>query len=251
MIDPSRLTAAILAGGSGTRLRSAVADRPKCLAIVRGRPFLIWILTQLAAWGIRDAVLCTGYMADMMEGTLGSSHGSLRIRYSREGTPMGTGGALRQALPMLESDPVLVLNGDSYCQVDLAAMLGFHEDRLSAATLLLIQVPNISRYGHVVIDDRDRVTQFAEKCSPRDLSAPPPSGWINAGVYLLSRAFIASIPPGRAVSVEKEIFPSAINGGLHGFRGHGRFIDIGTPDSYAAAEKFFASVQIPNFKSEI
>jgi len=240
--DLSRLSAAILAGGPGTRLRSVVADRPKCLAPVRGRPFVAWILDQLAHAGVRDAVLCTGYMADMMQATLRSSHGPVQLRYSRETSPLGTGGALRQALSMLNSDPVLVLNGDSYCDVDLVAFFNFHDAHAASATLALTQVSDVSRYGHVVVDAQHRVREFVEKSASHDPFAPPLAGWINAGVYLLSRPFIASVPQNIAVSLERETFPSAISAGLHAFRGTGRFIDIGTPDSYAAAEAFFALV---------
>ena len=240
MTDLSHITAAILAGGKGTRLRVAVADRPKALALVRGRPFLSWQLDQLARAGIRHAVLCTGYMADMIEAALGPSHGPLQLSYSRETTPLGTAGALRQALPLLSSDPILVLNGDSYCPADFAAFLQSHQSH--AATLLLARAEDVSRFGQVFTDDHGRITQFTEKSAP---AAPPAAGWINAGIYLLSRRFIEAIPQNRPVSLETEIFPAAIPHSLHAFRSAAPFLDIGTPASYAASEAFFAAIAPP------
>ncbi|HVT82521.1 MAG TPA: sugar phosphate nucleotidyltransferase, partial [Phycisphaerae bacterium] len=207
MPDLSSITAAILAGGLGTRLRSAVADRPKGLALIRGRPFLAWQLDQLAAAGIRDVVLCTGHMADMIERELGPTHGPIRLRYSPETTPLGTGGALGLASRFLTSDTVMVLNGDSYCHADFAGFFAFHQQHPLAPSIFLTRVPDISRYGQVVTDSQNRVTRFAEKSPP---TTPPTSGYINAGIYLLPRPLIAAIPHGRPVSIEKEIFPAAI-----------------------------------------
>jgi NDP-sugar pyrophosphorylase family protein len=175
----------------------------------------------------------------MVEAALGATHGPIRLSYARENTPLGTGGALRLALPLLDSDPVLVLNGDSYCHADFSAFFRFHATH--AASLLLTQVPDVARFGQVLTDAAGLITQFTEK-SPSLSAAPPVAGWINAGIYLLARSFIAAIPPARAVSLETEIFPAAIAHALHGFRAAAPFIDIGTPASYAAAEYFFATL---------
>jgi NDP-sugar pyrophosphorylase family protein len=239
MPDLSQITAAILAGGLGTRLRSAVADRPKGLALIRGRPFLAWQLDQLAAAGIRHAVLCTGHMADMIERELGPRHGPIQLSYSPETVPMGTGGAIGLARPLLATNPVLVLNGDSYCHADFSAFLAFHQQHSDAPSIFLTQAPDISRYGQVLTDAHHRVTRFAEKSVPAD---PPTAGDINAGIYLLPQSLLQSIPHDRAVSLEKEIFPAAIAGGLYAFRADAPFIDIGTPESYRAAEAFFAGL---------
>ena len=108
-------TAVLLAGGAGSRLRSVIDDRPKVLAEVCGRPFLEYLLDQRVKWRIRDVVLCTGYLAEQIEAYFGMTYRSLRLRYSREIIPLGTAGALRLALPLVRSDTVLVLNGDSFC----------------------------------------------------------------------------------------------------------------------------------------
>jgi len=229
----SEMTAAVLAGGAGERLRSAVADRPKVLAEVAGRPFLAILLDQLLAAGVRRAVLCTGYLADQVRAAFGDAYGDLALAYSRETAPLGTGGALRQALPLLNSDPALVLNGDSYCQADLLGLAAWHAAHDAAGTLLLTKVPDTTRYGRVEVDADGRVLRFDEKGA----SAGP--GWVNAGVYVLGRALLASIPAGKATSLERETFPAWTGRGLRGWQGGGRFLDIGTPQAYASAEDFF------------
>jgi NDP-sugar pyrophosphorylase family protein len=227
-------TAIVLAGGLGARLRPAVADRPKVLAAVGGRPFLAYLLEQLAAAGLRRAVLCVGYRAEQIQQTFGDAYAGLRLAYSVESALQGTGGAIRDALPLAGSDPLLALNGDSYCRTDFPALWAWHRDRGAQATLLLRWTADPGRYGRVDLDQQGNVCAFAEKCGP---VAP---GWINAGVYVLAQAVLAAIPAGRPVSIEREVFPRWIGRGLSGCPGRGEFIDIGTPESYAEAERFFA-----------
>jgi NDP-sugar pyrophosphorylase family protein len=230
------VTAAVLAGGLGTRLRPVVADRPKVLAPVAGRPFLAHLLYQLRRAGVREAVLLVGYGAEQVRDEFGDSHGGMRLAYSAEPEPLGTGGAVRLALPLLRSETVLLLNGDSYCDLDLAAFLRFHRERRAGASLALTHVQNASRFGRVVTGSGDRVERFEEK------DPTPAPGWINAGVYLLARSLIESIPSGRAVSLEREALPGWVAaGGAFGFPGGGRFIDIGVPESFAAAQDFFST----------
>jgi D-glycero-alpha-D-manno-heptose 1-phosphate guanylyltransferase len=228
-------TAAILAGGLGTRLRSVVSDKPKVLADVGGRPFVEYLLDQLAQEGVRSVVLCTGYMGDQIQNRFGGSYNNMTLCYSREPQPLGTGGALRLALPMLESDTVLVLNGDSYYEAQLDAFGVWHDRERANATILLTKADDTRRYGRVQIDDAGRILQFLEKA---DTEGP---GWINAGIYLLKRKMIESIETGRMVSIEREVFPGWIGQGLHGFRSEGRLWDIGVPSAYAQANVEFVS----------
>jgi len=230
----SKITGAILAGGLGTRLRSAVADRPKVLAPIRQRPFLAYLLDQLSAAGLRYVVLCTGYMGEQVQATFGESYRGLRLAYSQEPAPLGTGGALRQAQSLLKSDPVLVMNGDSYCDANLAALWNWHRDRRSLGTLLLAQVLNAERYGLVRVNEDGAVSQFNEK-------AADGPGLISAGIYLLSHRLIEGIPVGRAASLEREVFPTWVGHGLFAYPCEGRFLDIGTPQDYRRAELLFAS----------
>ena len=180
---------AILAGGLGTRLRPVLADCPKVLAPVNGKPFLAYLLEQLAGQGLRDVVLCVGYRSEQVEAAFGRSYAGLRVAYSVETSLQGTGGAIRDALPLAGSDPVIALNGDSYCQTDFPALWPWHGQRAAAATLLLRWVADPARYGRVEIDPQGSVQAFAEKCE----RAPP--GWINAGVYLSRGPCSRPFPP--------------------------------------------------------
>src|SRR5205085_7836343 len=126
-----------------------VADRPKVLATIAGRPFLTFILDQLAAAGCRAVVLCTGYQAAQVECAFGSRYRGMQLGYSREESQLGTGGALRLALPLVEAPRCLVLNGDSYCAADLREFATWHTSRSAAASLLLTRVADTSRFGRV------------------------------------------------------------------------------------------------------
>jgi NDP-sugar pyrophosphorylase family protein len=159
----------------------------------------------------------------------------VKLVYSPEPSPLGTGGALRHALDRLRSDPVLVLNGDSYCDLDLRGFLAFHREVGAAGSLALVEMTDKGRFGRAMVTPDGTLSGFAEKA---DGSGP---GWINAGVYLFSQPLLRSIPEGRAVSLERDVLPSWVGRGLHGYRTHSAFLDIGTPETYAAAAEFFAS----------
>jgi len=239
MVAQINPTAVILAGGLGTRLKSVVENQPKVLADVSGHPFLKYLLDQLIAWQIKDVVLCTGYLGEQIEARFGTNYQGLRLRYSRESTPLGTAGALRLALPSIQSDTVLVLNGDSYCGVDFAKFWRRHCSCQAAATMLLVNISDTRRFGSVQVATDGRILRFEEK---RETSEP---GSINAGVYLLARQLLQSIPTTRPVSLEREIFPTWIGEDFYGHLATGPFLDIGTPESYALADKFLAGLTTP------
>jgi NDP-sugar pyrophosphorylase family protein len=232
-LELARVPVAILAGGLGTRLRPALGDQPKVLAEIDGRPFVAYLLDQLAAAGFRDAVLCVGWHAEQVERALGSAHGPLRLHYSRELSPLGTAGALRLALPALAGEQVLVMNGDSYCGADLAAAWRWHRERASEATLLLVEVEDTARYGRVELLEDGTICRFVEKQNAAG------TGWINAGIYFLAHSRIESIARGTPLSLERDVFPAWVGHGLWGLRSRARFLDIGTPRSYAGASAFF------------
>lgn len=227
------LTATILAGGLGTRLRSVVSDRPKVLAEVRGRPFLSYLLTQVAAVGIRQVVLCTGYLGDQVQEAFGDLYDDIRLLYSQESSALGTAGALKLALPLLGSNPVLVMNGDSYCDADLGLFWNWNQEHKARASILLVERADVGQFGCVEVSSAGKVIGFQEKIATRR------SGWVSAGIYLIDRSVIETIPDGRAVSLEYETFPAWIGRGLYGSRCGGRILDIGTPENLAAAEQFF------------
>ncbi|HLJ92059.1 MAG TPA: nucleotidyltransferase family protein [Gemmataceae bacterium] len=233
-----RISAAILAGGLGSRLRSVVADRPKVLAPVYGRPYLTFLLDQLAEAGIAEVVLLTGYQAEQVRSTLGMTYAGMRLVYSQERSPLGTAGAVRWGLAKLSGSTVLLLNGDSYCDVNLAEFRSFHAQRAVDVSLVLAKAPAQSRFGTVWLDCQGRVERFEEK------TADTGGNWINAGIYLLERRLIEEIPVERSVSLERDLFPAWIaRQRVYGFRCAGRFLDIGTPEAYAEAESFFSCAQ--------
>jgi D-glycero-alpha-D-manno-heptose 1-phosphate guanylyltransferase len=242
--DLAGITAAILAGGPGTRLRPVVSDRPKALAPVHDRPYLTYLLDWLADNAVRDVVLLTGHQADQVRRTLGETYRDLRLIHSAEPSPLGTGGALRRALPHLVSPVVLVLNGDSWCDVDLADFRVFHARKADRLSLVLAVAADAARYGRVQVAADGRVQQFGEKDEARG------GGWINAGIYLMDRGLIEEIPDGGPVSLERDLLPSWLGRRerIHGYFCTGRFLDIGTPESYAEAATFFqAGAGTPEF----
>lgn len=232
----SRPTAFVLAGGLGTRLRSVVADRPKVLAEVLGRPFVFHILDRLAMLGLREVVFCTGYLAEMLSAAVGETYREMAIRYSAEDRRLGTGGALALALSRHPAPLALALNGDSLATADLSAFLRWGENAGGLASLLLAAVSDAARFGSVELDADGRITGFIEK-------GRVGPGRINAGVYLLRPDALAGLTPGEPASLETDVFPRlATTGQLRGFCPTGALLDIGTPESYAAAGRFLAGL---------
>ena len=238
MDNLSDITAVILAGGMGHRLREAVSDRPKVLADVDGRPFLAYLLDNLADAGVSQIVLCTGYLAEHVRDRFGNCYLGMELVYSREIQSLGTGGAIRLALPLISTNPVLVMNGDSFCNADLGLFFKQHLAAHATASLMLTKVTDTSRYGSVDIDGTGVVTRFVEK------GIRPGEGMISAGIYLLTHSVIRAIPETSEVSLEQDVFPKLIKKGLYGFYQSSRFIDIGIPADYKAAAAFFRSSEI-------
>lgn len=231
MGDLAQITAVVLAGGLGTRLRSVVADRPKVLAEVHGRPFLALLLDHLVEAGIRTVVLCTGYRGEDVRSTFGKSYKSLTLLYSCESEPMGTAGALRKGLDLFKSDPVMVLNGDSISRADLFDFYRWHSSRPSAGTLVVSRKADTGRFGCIRFDQDGRILGFNEKAGTSE------PGWVSAGVYLLSRRLLDLIAGEKTVSLEYDVFPIWVGKGLYAYRSGKAFWDIGTPESYAQAEE--------------
>jgi D-glycero-alpha-D-manno-heptose 1-phosphate guanylyltransferase len=228
------LTAFILAGGLGTRLRQVVSDRPKPMALVQGAPFLELLMQSLFGKGVTRFVLLVGHMAESIEHYFtGWNSPLVDVSFSREHSPLGTGGAVKHA-ERFATDPTLLINGDTYYDADLDDLLRFHQTTRAGATLSLMPVDDARRYGAVDVDASGKVLGFHEK---REGGAGP--GVINAGCSLLAEEFIHGLPPGRAFSMEQEAFPDlALRGRLFGLCRERAFFDIGTPESYEAFQRF-------------
>lgn len=225
--------AIILAGGFGTRLRDVVADVPKPLAPVAGRPFLAWLLDRMAAQGMRRCILATGHLADVVEREIGADWSGMEIVHSVEATPLGTGGAIRQAAHLLQGECAHVLNGDTWLAYSLAALeqATLHAD--SAIGIALAHVDDVGRYG--AVDARDGiVTGFQEKGGIGD-------GWINGGCYFLTAAAFAALPDMETFSFESEVLlPMAAAGKVAAWTDTSDFIDIGVPEDYRRAQARFS-----------
>jgi mannose-1-phosphate guanylyltransferase len=233
--------AVVLAGGLGTRLRLVVDDRPKPMALVGGRPFLEHLLLHLQRCGIADFVLCVGYRRETIEDYFGdgASRG-MRIVYSVETEPLGTGGALKQAGALL-GETFLALNGDSYLAFALPPLLRSHRERAALATLVVTEITDRSAVGTVHFDAGYRIDHFAEKAGePGEGRGPGESGrcWANAGIYVLEPAVLAVLPAGRPASLEHDLFPELARQGrpIFAYPTAGQFLDIGTPERYFRAQ---------------
>ncbi|MCX5862072.1 MAG: nucleotidyltransferase family protein [Deltaproteobacteria bacterium] len=226
------LRAFILAGGKGKRLRSVVSDRPKPLAMVNDKPFLEVLIESLRRKGIRDMVLLTGYKAESIEDYFSRSKWSY-IRFSREESPLGTGGAVKNA-EAFAADPTLLVNGDSFVDADVDALLRFHQQKGVGVTLSLVEVEDAGRYGSVIMDEDGFVKGFMEKPA-----GPGRPGLVNAGLSLLSLNTIRNLPEQRPFSMENEIFPRlAATRQMVGMLQDKPFYDIGTPESYEEFKVF-------------
>jgi len=224
--------ALILAGGEGTRLRPLTSTVPKPVVPLVDRPFIAFMLDWLRGHGVEDVVISCGFMATGVRNVLGdgSAYG-LALRYCEEQRPLGTGGAIKLAEPLLD-ERFLVLNGDVLTDIDLTAQLDEHERTNALATLALVAVEDPSAYGLVRLEPDGRVREFLEKPSPDQVDASP---LINAGAYVLERAALAEVPRGERVSIERDVFPTLVGHGLHGYPAHGYWLDIGTPERYLQA----------------
>jgi D-glycero-alpha-D-manno-heptose 1-phosphate guanylyltransferase len=227
--------ALILCGGFGTRLRGVVQDAPKAMAPINGTPFLELLIDVLRKKGVHEIVLATGYKAEQIEQHFGTgTRWGVSIAYSREATPLGTGGAIKQADSLL-GERFLVLNGDTFAEFDLAAMTSLFDGREAQMVMALKTVADVARYGSVLLDSEQRVSAFVEKGSSAG------GGYINAGIYLVRRPLLEEIAPGRAVSLENDVMPGVLaQGGLFACEMPGAFIDIGVPEDYFRAQTLLA-----------
>ncbi len=236
--DVGRVRALILCGGLGTRLRPAVAEVPKVLAPVAGRPFLDVLVGELRRAGLRRLVLLVGHLADQVErhvsGPLARACPDVEIELSEEPAPLGTAGAVKHAARFVDGT-FLVVNGDTFLELDAAALLDAHRRAGALVTLAAVTVPDVSRYGALELAEDGALRAFAEKTGAA-------AGLINAGAYAAEPRLLDAIPAGRAVSLEREVLPALLGRGerLHAHRQTGRFVDIGTPESWAAFSRDLA-----------
>jgi D,D-heptose 1,7-bisphosphate phosphatase len=228
------MKALILAGGLGTRLRPVIAEKPKPLAEISRKPFINYILEWLKNNNITDVVILAGYKSEQIIEHVGNgSRFGLNVAYSIENNLLGTAGSVKNAEKEISKDnDFLLINGDTYFDLDLKSFLSFHKKTKSAATIALKLVDSNKRYGSINFSNDFRISGFFEKKTADN------SELINGGVYAINRRVLDMIPKGKQCSIEKEIFPKlASEGYAYGFPDSGNFIDIGIPEDYKKAQE--------------
>jgi NDP-sugar pyrophosphorylase family protein len=227
----------VLGGGLGTRIRQVLGDTPKLLAPILGRPYILYLIDWLRQFGADRVVLSLGHRSsaviDFLLRETSLPH-DMTILPVTEPSPLGTAGALRFARSHLRSDPVLVINGDSFANANLCQFLKFHRHANPKGAILCTIVDDAGRYGRIELDKEGKVLCFKEKDPTFHGSSP-----INAGIYFLSAALLDEIASGTAASLERDVFGRAPAGTLSAYAGNFDFIDIGTPESLASAEAVF------------
>jgi len=224
------MQAIILAGGLGTRLRSVLTDVPKPMAPIHGKPFLAYLIGYLKSQGITEIILSVHYLREQIQDYFKSSYQGVSIRYAIEEEPLGTGGAILHALKLVDpSQPVFVLNGDTFVKLNYQAM---YQEKNNLMAMALRNVPDCSRYGVVRVENQ-KVVAFEEQGGHYP-------GAINAGVYLLSSTLFQSYSLPKSFSFERDfLFPNIATLQPQAFMVEDYFIDIGIPEDYARALKEF------------
>ena len=234
------MRAFILAGGLGTRLSSIVSDRPKPLAMVGRKPFLEHQIELLKTYNTTDIVLCVGYRGWQIRDYFGAGQRwGVEIRYSEEDRPLGTAGALKNA-ERLASDTFLVLNGDTFIDIDIEHLVRIHQnhrlhDESCRGTIALTTVPDRREFGSVCVAANNQIASFEEKRDDGNGEC-----LVNAGVYVFERDMLESVSVGKKTSLEYETLPALLAHGLHlyGYFTEGFFVDIGDPRGFRTFQRY-------------
>jgi NDP-sugar pyrophosphorylase family protein len=224
------MKALILAGGEGTRLRPLTLAIPKPIVPVVNVPFLRYQIELLRKHGIDEVILSLGYQPYKIQAVLGDGANiGVKIHYVVEQSPLGTGGAYKNAQNLLDG-PVVVLNGDVLCDLNLSEVIRQHQEHNATATLVLTRVENPSAYGLVETTAEGRITRFLEKPGADEITCDT----VNAGTYVLQPEVLQIIPAGENHSFERSVFPSLLRNQrpVFGYISDGYWIDIGTPQKY-------------------
>lgn len=230
--------AIILSGGFGLRLKGVIGDAPKPMAKIGGRPFLELLLKQLKRRGFSRLILSVGYRHEVIREHFGDRAFGMELIYSIETAPLGTGGALREAARHVCTKSALVMNGDSYTDVDLDRLARNH--RSSSADVTVVVIPETrSDAGSVILDRNGKVITFSEK------QVVPGSRYSSAGIYMLEMSLATTIPQSDKISLEEKLFPQWLADGkdVEGFIFEGRCLDIGTPERFRKAQGLLEKIE--------
>lgn len=236
------MEAIVLAGGLGTRLRSVVSDRPKPMALINNKPFLEYLVENLRDQGVLDFIFAVGYMHEIIEEYF--EHGAkfgVNINYSVENDRLGTGGAIKNAEMLIQGNNIIILNGDTFFNVNLKEMYELHLQKEALFTMALRSVEDAKRYGAVEIDNHNKVVKFTEKGKNSN------STFINGGVYIINKKVLDLIPVNKNISLEQEIIPLILEKQkVFGYVSNEYFIDIGIPEDYKKFGNEFGGVKHDN-----
>ena len=225
----SQIPVLILAGGKGTRIKHLLNDLPKPMFPVLGKPFLNYVINYLQGFGFKQFIISTGYKGEIIQKKFAANS---NITFIHETEALGTGGAIINALPYINADNFLVLNGDTLFLMDYNLMLNFCTNKINYTSIALKVNTETGRYGNVNINAENKIISFAEK------DANSTTNLINAGIYLFNKNQIQQLALPKINSVETDVFPLLIQQGLYGFITEANFIDIGTPETLFMIENF-------------
>lgn len=218
----------ILCGGKGIRLQPVVSDRPKVLAAFGDTTFLDILIESLQSYGFKTFILCVGYMKDQIKDHF-KDNNDLIIIFSEEDEPLGTGGALKKAKLLIQSETFIVLNGDSICDINFYDFYYFHKNKNALLSMALVRTKESKDFGSVVMNESHEITSFKEKVATNNLCL------INAGIYFMQKEIFSHMPDNSRFSLELDFFPKMIGERCAGFIIDSELIDIGTPDRYEKA----------------
>ncbi len=234
MLIPGKIDVVLLCGGLGTRLKKVVHDRPKPMAEINDHPFLDILIDYVSDYGFKRFILCTGYKGDVVRKYYETKNTQAVFLFSEEKEPLGTGGAIKNAAPLIQSDVFMVMNGDSFCELNLFDFINYHDSIKAFASIALVKKEKSIDCGVVRMDGHGRITVFHEKVETDDMS------YVNAGVYLFSKEVLSLMPSHKNFSLEFNLFPSLVQKkAVYGFSTETQLIDIGTPERYELAKKIF------------
>lgn len=229
--DAEQVDVVILCGGMGTRLKAVVADKPKPMAEIDKRPFIDILIEHICTFGFKRFILCAGYKAETIQEYYKSKKSGVDILTIKEKEPLGTGGAVKNAEALIQSSPFLVLNGDSFLDIDLCKFIDFHVTKKALLSIALIAAKDPKDYGSIEIDSSNRIVRFSEK------EKAGRNNLINAGIYLFNREILSLMPGNKNFSLEYDFFPKIVDRKFYGYSANGFFIDIGTPKRYIQAKQ--------------
>ncbi|MFC1724223.1 sugar phosphate nucleotidyltransferase [candidate division KSB1 bacterium] len=228
--NPEKIDIAILCGGKGNRLKSVVNDKPKPMAEIAEEPFLNILIDYAVSFGFSRFILLTGFMRNFVKEYYQNKESDLTFLFSEEERPLGTGGAVKKAIPMISSDTVIVMNGDSFCPIDFEEFYKFHNKNKASISIALSNAEKGKDYGYVLLDKFNKVTAFNEKTEIGE------HGYLNAGIYLMEKSVFKYMKSNK-FSLEYDFFPDMIQYGIYGYVTGESFIDIGTPERFELAKR--------------